>query len=182
MHGWMLISAPLLGVTGGMLAANAAAKAAGEALPYICVEGYSYGYMTKMWIPLLFILFSKSKRNKSIGKMTLVPGIFGITEPWLFGIPVVMNPFFLVPNCLAGAVLGVYSYVVIKLGLLNRVYQQALSIIPTPFNTFIATGFDFRAFIWFIPAVLIMCVIWVPFIKVWDKKCLEEEAAAQEKE
>ncbi len=180
MHGWTLVSAPLMSVTNAKLAEQAAAYAAGQELPYIVVGGWSFSPYAYL-LPVLLLVLCKAKRNRSVGKMSLVPALFCITEPYVFGLPIVMNPLLLIPWVTAGCVTNTVAYVAIRLGLMNRSFTAELSTIPTPINTFLTNG-DWRTFIWFIVATVITAAVWYPFLKVWDKKCLEEEKGMEKLE
>lgn len=177
MHGWMIVSAPLLAVTSAKLAEQAAAYAAGQELPYIIVGGWSYSPYAWLF-PLMLIVICKAKRNKAVGKMSIIPSLFCITEPYYFGVPIVMNPVLLIPFLLENPITLTLNYLIVKAGLLNRSFTAELSTLPTPINTFLTTG-DWRAFIWFIPITLVKAAVWYPFLKVWDNKCLEEEKQAE---
>lgn len=177
MHGWTLVNAPLMSVTNAKLAEQAAAYAAGQPLPYIIVGGYSFSPFAYL-LPVLLLIFCKAKRNRSVAKMSLIPSLFCITEPYVFGLPIVMNPVLLIPWLTAGCVNNTVAYIAIKLGLMNRAFTAELSTIPTPINTFLTNG-DPRTFIWFIVAAIITSLVWYPFLKIWDKKCCEEERAQE---
>lgn len=174
MHGWTLVSAPLMSVTNAKLAEQAAAYAAGEELPYIISGGWSFSPYNWM-LPVLLIVLCKAKRNKEVGKLSLVPSFFSISEPYLFGTPIVMNPILLIPWIISPCVNNSITWLAIKFGLLNKSFTAELSTIPTPINTFLTNG-DWRTFIWFIVVTIVYIAIWYPFLKVWDKKCCQEES------
>lgn len=48
-------------------------------------------------VPFMFMWICKSKRNKAIGRASVVPTFFGVNEPILFGAPIVLNPVFFIP-------------------------------------------------------------------------------------
>ena len=66
-------------------------------------------------IIIFTLFFAKSEQMKSIGKIELVPGLFNINEPFLFGIPMVLNPVMAVPFFLVPAVVATTVYVAIAL-------------------------------------------------------------------
>ena len=61
--------------------------------------------------------FAKSTQCKQLGKLSLVPGLFNINEPVIFGTPIVMNPFLLVPFVLTPTVVGILLYCAVSFGL-----------------------------------------------------------------
>ncbi len=60
--------------------------------------------------PVIYLVaFAKSKQLKTLGNLELVPALFNINEPILFGLPVVMNPMLAVPF-IAMPVISCVSY------------------------------------------------------------------------
>ncbi|MBZ4302338.1 PTS transporter subunit EIIC, partial [Streptococcus pneumoniae] len=48
-------------------------------------------------VPFMFMWLCKSKRNRIVGRASVVPTFFGVNEPILFGAPIVLNPIFFIP-------------------------------------------------------------------------------------
>jgi len=169
------------------LGANQAAFIAGKPLPYIFVPPFADFYMTiggggaMLALPFL-MLGAKSKRLKRLGGLAIVPAIFGINEPILFGVPMVLNPIFLLPMLLAMAVTGSIAYVVTSLGWVNRMWVALPWSTPAPIGAYLATGGDFRAAILSIILAVIAGLIYLPFLRVYDKKLASEELLADEAE
>ena len=46
---------------------------------------------------MYMFFFAKSKQLKALGKVGIIPAIFGINEPVLFGTPIAMNPMLAIP-------------------------------------------------------------------------------------
>jgi PTS system cellobiose-specific IIC component len=46
---------------------------------------------------LAMLLFSKRVSTKKIGKIAIMPALFNISEPITFGLPIIMNPIYLIP-------------------------------------------------------------------------------------
>jgi cellobiose PTS system EIIC component len=137
------------------------------------------GSTLSLLIAMLF--FCKSKRIKELGKLALVPGIFGINEPIVFGLPLVLNPLMLVPFMLVPTMNIVISYVVMKVGLV-----PICNGVNIPWTTPIIIS-GFLATNWvgaLLQAILLILGVFVymPFIKVMDKQYLIEEGKATEKD
>ena len=176
MHGWAICAGFSMPISMQIQAEQAAAYAAGARgadLPHIGTGAWSNANIMLM-IPLLLMFACKAQRNKSVGKMALVPSIFGISEPYTFGTPIVLNPILGIPFILYQPILCAFDWLWIKIGLWTRTTSGGVSGIPAPISTFLATG-DFRCFITWALDLEIAAVIFYPFIKVWDKKCLKEE-------
>lgn len=96
---------------------NQRALAAGEAvLPHIYLQGFWDFYLLiggiGSTLPLVFMAMrSRSRQLKSVGKIGLLPSLFNINEPILFGFPVIMNPVFFTALCVCTADKCLYSLV-----------------------------------------------------------------------
>lgn len=131
---------------------------------------------------IIFILVAaKSAQLRSIGKLELVPGIFNINEPFLFGLPIVMNPFLAIPFFLTPVVVSISTYCVIKFGIV-----PPLNGFAAPWTTpAIISGFligGWKMAIWQACTLLISTAIYWPFARKYDKVLCKREAekAAQE--
>ena len=131
---------------------------------------------------IIFILVAaKSAQLKSIGKLELVPGIFNINEPFLFGLPIVMNPFLALPFFLTPLVVAASTYFVIKTGII-----PPLNGFAAPWTTpAIISGFligGWKMAIWQACTLLISTAIYWPFAKKYDNVLVKREAAKAAKE
>lgn len=161
---------------------NLAAWQAGLPLPNIITGGYYAGLAligaggSALACTLAVLLFSKSERYKSIGKIALIPGIFGIGEPILFGLPVMLNPMFFIPWIGVTIINQLYAYSAIALGLVGRFTGVSVSwTVPIILNPILTNSTPIRAAIAQAILVVIDLIIWYPFIKAADKKALLAE-------
>ncbi len=161
---------------------NLAAWQAGLPLPNIITGGYYAGLAligaggSALACTLAVLLFSKSERYKSIGKIALIPGIFGIGEPILFGLPVMLNPMFFIPWIGVTIFNQLYAYSAIALGLVGRFTGVSVSwTVPIILNPILTNSTPIRAAIAQAILVGLDLMIWYPFIKAADKKALLAE-------
>lgn len=128
---------------------------------------------------IAMLLFCKSKRITELGKLALVPGIFGINEPIVFGLPIVLNPTMLVPFMLVPTVNIVISYFAMNIGLV-----PICNGVNIPWTTpIIISGWLATNWVGALlqAGLLVLGVfIYTPFIKIMDKQYMEEEAKAIE--
>lgn len=186
-NGESIISGVYYPVTLGFLAENIAAKAAGKPLPYITADGFGYFGMwvggTGCVIVLAFLMLtSKSKQYKAIGKVAFPPTIFHITEPVMFGFPVVLNPIIAIPFILSPLVLSCLTYALMYFNLISRPITAIPWTTPPFINVYIATGFDWRAVVWQAVEFVIIFLIYLPFFKVAEKEQLAKESELEEQE
>lgn len=135
------------------------------------------GSTLSLIIAMLF--FCKSKRITELGKLALIPGIFGINEPIIFGLPMVLNPvmvlpFLLIPifNILVG-----YTSMAMKLVPITNGITIPWTT-PPVISGFLAT--DWRGAVLQIILIIIGIFLYMPFIKAMDKQYLADEANAVE--
>lgn len=128
---------------------------------------------------LAMVLFGKSERFKKLGKLALVPGLFNINEPILFGLPIVLNPFMFVPFILVPIIAGILTYLSIYLGLVPPFTNvQAPWTTPPIISGLIVAGW--RGALLQIVILLIATVIYLPFFKAQDRIYVREEQQSVE--
>lgn len=137
------------------------------------------GMGTTLTLVLLMLFVAKSKRLKAMGKVTIVPSIFNINEPVVFGAPVAFNPILMIPMWLNGLIIPSITYIFLNTGMVtipSKVMQ--LWYLPVGISTYLV-NFDFRGLILLCVNILTSLIIWYPFFKVYDiqetKKELTEE-------
>lgn len=115
------------------------------------------------------LLFSKRSDYRTVAKVALAPGIFNISEPIVFGLPIVLNPIYFIPFTIAPIVNVAFSYLITMMGLVNPVQVAVPSIVPPIIGPFLACNYDWRAIVLSIINMLIALAIWTPFVFAADK-------------
>ncbi|MGY5238147.1 PTS sugar transporter subunit IIC [Clostridium tertium] len=163
-----------------LLEQNQAAVAAGTSLTAIAAEPFYQWFLyiggsgCTIGLIIALTLFAKSSYGKQIGRVALVPGIFNINEPIVFGAPIVLNPTLIIPFIITPLITGTLAWFATSLGLINRVFFSAPWTLPGPIGAFLATN-DWRAAVLNVICIIISIVIYYPFVKMYDKKLLAEE-------
>jgi len=120
-------------------------------------------------LPLVvMLLFSRVERLRKVARYTLLPSIFNINEPLLFGLPLVLNPFLAVPFVLAPAVLATITFAAVKWGLVRAPAFYYPSSIPSLLSTYLAT-LDWRAVILVTVNIAIAGAIYFPFVRAYER-------------
>ncbi|WP_224429565.1 PTS sugar transporter subunit IIC [Lactobacillus amylovorus] len=154
---------------------NITAATSGKVPPYVWVRGsfdvfaWFGGAGGTLMLIVAILVFSKRSDYRTIAKITLAPGIFNIGEPILLGLPVVLNPVYLIPFLLTPVVNVAFSYWVSVMGLVNPVQVAVPSIMPPIIGPFLACNYDWRAIVLSIIDMLIAFAIWSPFVIAADK-------------
>lgn len=121
------------------------------------------------------MMFSKSRKLKTMGRIFIGPSIFNINEPIMFGAPVVFNPILMLPMWLNAIVGPTLVFIIMRLGWLNiPCTLNQLGNVPIPFSTVMITQ-DIRGVLWAIVMFIVYLFIWYPFFKVFERQCLAEE-------
>lgn len=167
---------------------NLDAFQAGTKLPNIFTDPFSNfftnfgGGGSTLSLVIVMMLFCKSKRIKELGKLSIVPGFFGINEPIIFGLPIVLNPIIIIPFILTPTINLLLSTFVTKIGLLP--YTTGVSLpwtTPIGFSGYLSTGSIFAA-VWQLLLLILGCLIYYPFIKTLDNQYLHDEQVAEQGE
>ncbi|MFT4148035.1 MAG: PTS sugar transporter subunit IIC [Micrococcaceae bacterium] len=122
------------------------------------------------------LIFGRAKYTRSISRASVVPSIFNINEPVIFGFPIMLNPIFFIPFILAPVVMTTVTWFSFKAGLVNLMYVQPPWTLPAPIGAFLATGGDWRAIVLCLVNVAIATIIYFPFFQVYDRQQLALEA------
>ena len=126
----------------------------------------------------LMVFFGKSERMKKLGRLAIVPGIFGINEMIIFGLPVVLNPLIVIPFILTPLVNTILATIATLIGLIPYTTGAALPwTTPFFFSGWLATG-SIVAGLFQIVLIIIGMAIYYPFFRVIDKQYLHEEHQA----
>lgn len=139
------------------------------------------GAGTTLALVVLF-LFSKSNYLKQLGRLSILPGIFNINEPVIFGAPIVMNPILGIPFLVAPLIITTISYFATTTGIVPMMAARLGFAIPAPIAAWMSTNWSVAAGILVVVNFLITLAIYYPFFKVFEKQQLEreEEQATQE--
>lgn len=130
-------------------------------------------------VPFMFMWLCKSKRNRAIGRASVVPTFFGVNEPILFGAPLVLNPIFFIPFIFAPiANVWIFKFFVDTLGM-NSFTSNLPWTTPGPLGIVLGTNFQVLSFILAALLVVVDVIIYYPFVKVYDEQILEEERSGK---
>lgn len=168
---------------------NLEAFQAGQPIPNIITGQFQDMFATfggagstlSLLIAIVFIC--KSQRVTKIGKLSLLPGVFGINEPIIFGLPIMLNPVMLVPFMLIPTINIIISYFAMSSGLVP--YTNGVQIpwtTPPVISGFLVSGW--QGAVLQVLLIILGIIIYIPFIKTIDNQYLKEEleAAANEDE
>ena len=148
-----------------------------ETLMYTCYMWIG-GIGCTLSLVVLMMAVCKSKELKALGRACIIPGIFNINEPVIFG-AIAWNPILMLPMWIQGLVISAMTYIftkVIPFAPIPRI-QFDLWYCPYPISTFISTNGSIRGVIFTLVTFVVSALIWFPFLKAYDdQKCKAELA------
>ena len=178
-HGGMVIEGVRGPLSAAGLAENISAVQAGGVATNILTRGFwtsfvvvGGGGITLSLLTAIFI-FSKREDHKSIAKFSLIPGICGINEPVVFGLPLVLNPIFAIPFILNSVIAAFIAVVATNIGFLTCGVLDCppgLPVFVTGFISYGIHGIIVQAII-----LIVTFIIWVPFVLMSNKQAKLEQ-------
>lgn len=157
------------------MAANLEAFNAGEPLPYVLTAAFTcFTGQAKLSEIVALCVVGKSKQSKAIGKLSLVPALFNIHEPFVFGLPIIMNTTLMLPWIFVEALQAGLAYLLVILTGAIPIFQAPWTC-PPIIQQLIATNFNPWSVVITIATFVLGFVIWIPFMKLLDKQYLAAE-------
>ncbi|ETY72879.1 PTS cellobiose transporter subunit IIC [Lactiplantibacillus fabifermentans T30PCM01] len=124
---------------------------------------------------LLMNFRAKSQQLKVLGHTAILPAIFNINEPVIFGAPIVYNPYLIIPFLVNPLVSASLAYFAIKIGIVSAVNSAIAWILPVGIGAWLGTSGNFPAVILAFVNLALSVIIYYPFFKLYDQKLLAEE-------
>ncbi len=141
-----------------------------QGMPYLWTRGSidAFAQMGGSGITLGLIIaifiFSKRDDAKAVAKLSAPMGVFNINEPVIFGMPIVLNPVYLIPWLIVPPICGMVAYFFTAIGVIPPVYIQVPWVMPVGLYAFFSTGGSILAAGVALLNVVISTCIWTPFI------------------
>jgi PTS system cellobiose-specific IIC component len=185
-HGALIVTGIMYPFWMSNILDNQAALAAGQVLPHIYVHAFWDFYLliggVGSTLPLAFMaLRSRSLQLRSAGKLGLLPSLFNINEPILFGFPVIMNPLFLVPFLFAPLFNATLAWYLTDWGWLDRFVAILPWSMPSPIGAALSANGSWRTALMSLFAFTNAWIIYYPFFKVHERLLLENKRAVMQK-
>jgi cellobiose PTS system EIIC component len=157
------------------LAANVTAMTQGEPLPYVTAYGFFTVFVnvggTGATLALaLLLLRSRVQAFRSVSRLSLPTQVFQINEPIFFGLPIVLNPVFMVPYVLSALTLTAGTFLLMQAELIHRPFVNVPWTTPPIIGHYLVTGGDWRAALWGVASILIAMAIYLPFAKAAERQ------------
>lgn len=178
-HGASITQFVRLPFMSAYIIANATAFQNGEPLQYYFTQPFwSYiiaigGGGSTLALAIL-MLKAKSVQMKQLGKLSIVPSLFNINEPLIFGTPLVLNPIMMIPFLFVPVINAISGYVFMYFGWIGKGFVETPWTTPAPVGAALGT-MDIRAGLFVLGLIVLDMVLYYPFFKVLDQQSLITE-------
>lgn len=182
LHGSVIvlgIIGPVLGILGDQ---NRLAYEAGKEIPHLLGGPFFDLYVNiggsggTFALAFLLAFVAKSKQLKEIGKLSIGAALFNINEPIIFGLPIVMNPYLIIPFFFTPLITSSIAYFLINSNILSKLPGIAIPwTTPAVINGYLASMGSLKIALCQIVLILVGASIYYPFFKMYDKKILRSE-------
>lgn len=169
------------------LAANVEATTHGQPLPYVTAYGFFTAFVnvggTGATIALALVLWnSKEPGFRKVSRLSLPTQIFQINEPIFFGIPIVLNPIFMVPYILNALLLTATTYLLMHWNIIHKPFVNVPWTTPPIIGHYLVSGGDWKAAAWGAISIVIAMAVYWPFAKTAETQRLKAEASGKARE
>ncbi|MDK2818310.1 MAG: PTS sugar transporter subunit IIC [Spirochaetota bacterium] len=117
----------------------------------------------------LLMLNSKVAQMRTVGKIAIIPGICGINEPIIFGLPIVLNPILGIPFILMPIITSLIGFYAQELGFVSLGYMVDPSFTPFFIQMFLS-ALDWRNVLLSFFIVFVSVLVYLPFFKLYEKQ------------
>lgn len=180
-HGTMIVTGIMNPFWLANLATNQAALAAGQPIPHTFLPAFWDHFLfiggVGSTLPLAFLLMrSRAVHLRTIARMGVVPGLFNINEPILFGAPIIMNPVFFLPFILIPMVNAVLAWFAVDFGLVEKVVMLTAWTTPAPIGAAWSTNWALSPVIMCFICMAVAALMYYPFVRAYEKTLLQQDA------
>lgn len=177
LHGQNIVGAILNPVWIAAFTANLEATTAGQNPTYIFTGTFFTAFIWMQFISLIIacLVSAKSAQLKSVSKLSMGSAIFNISEPIVFGGPVVLNITLLIPWVLVMVVFVLITWASMKFGFCPLTTGADIPWTTPPIlSGYLVTGSIMGAVVQLIN-VIVGIIIYLPFVRIYDKQLLKQE-------
>lgn len=124
----------------------------------------------------IMMLRSKSTRIRKFGQISMIPSLFNINEPLVYGAPIALNPILMIPMWINGLVIPTIAWIAFSNGWVTIPHAvMNVNQLPFPICSFLATHGDVRVILLVVVMFAVSWLIWWPFFKAHEAKTIQEE-------
>lgn len=173
LHGDNMLNAIQTPMTTIWLNENVAAATAGQAIPHVWIGNVCRldQWVSSVWPILVLLLTSKKLKHMKPFAIACTPAaIFGIIEPVMYGLPMVLNPFFFIPMIISHTLTSIITYMSYAIGFVSMPYINTPWCLPAPILAVLQSGMDFKGALIVVINFVVGLIITYPFFKAYEKQ------------
>lgn len=137
--------------------------------PFIGSYGLLGGGGCVLALIVAIFLVSKKQGSRDIAKLAIGPSLFNIAEPIMFGLPIVMNPIFMIPVALVPSLNLILAYFFTSIGWLGKMVVISPWITPPILQTWVSTAGNIPATLFTVLLFIMDVIIFIPFVMASNK-------------
>ena len=186
LHGASITQFVRLPFMSAYIVANATAFSSGEPLKHFFTQPFwSYiiaigGGGSTLALAILMI-FARSQQMRKLGRISIIPSIFNINEPLIFGTPLVLNPIMMLPFIFVPVINAIFGYAFMYFGWIGKGIIETPWTTPAPIGAALGT-MDYRAGLFVLVLIVVNVLIYYPFFRVLDHQKVREEKKVEMEE
>jgi PTS system cellobiose-specific IIC component len=163
------------------LSANVKAMTSGQPLPYVTAYGFFTTFVnvggTGATLALALVLWnSKAQGFRKVSRLSLPTQIFGINEPIFFGLPIMLNPLFMIPYVLNALILTTGTYLLMRWNVIHKPFVNIPWTTPPIVAHYLVTGGDWKAAVWGAVSIMMAAAVYLPFAKAAERQALKAKS------
>jgi PTS system cellobiose-specific IIC component len=164
------------------LAENVAAMSAGQPLPYVTANGFFTTFVnvggTGATLALALVLLrSPAPQFRQVSRLSLPTQVFQINEPIFFGLPIVLNPVFMIPYVLCALLLTAGSFLLMSWGFVQKPFVNIPWTTPPIVGHYLVSGGDWRAAVWGALSIVMAMLVYLPFARIAERRAIDRVQA-----
>ena len=138
----------------------------------VLIAGATIGLALVLWN-------SKEPGFRKVSRLSMATQIFQINEPIMFGIPIVLNPIFMIPYVLNALILTTCTYLLMYWNVIQKPFVNVPWTTPPIIGHYLVTGGDWKAAVWGVISIMMAVAVYFPFAKIAERERLKAEASSQ---
>ena len=164
-----------------VIQANVEAMTSGQPLPYVTAYGFFTTFVnvggTGATLALALVLWnSKAPGFRQVSRVSLPTQIFGINEPIFFGLPIMLNPLFMIPYVLNALILTTGTYLLMHWNVIHKPFVNIPWTTPPIVAHYLVSGGDWKAAVWGAVSIVMAAVVYLPFARAAERQELKAES------
>lgn len=162
---------------------NRLAFQAGLPLPNIITNEFMNFFLNfRLCLAIACILVAKNKGIKEVAKAGIVPALFTIHEPLVFGLPICFNPYFVAADIIGPTFGATLTYIAMSIGLIPKLTGVTIAwTTPIFLSGYLMTN-SIKGTLWQLFLNVCYIFIAIPFVKMYDRQKLREEEMKKDDE